>query len=337
MKVTISLSLAAVLLFIAGGIVSITQNRNDASQTSKTKEGDNYKSRVRPKKSDVSNGHSGRKPSKRRYLSLTSPAEKHGDIIKRIGTLRHDIENSQDSAKLVADFLMDLSTLDDHTSRDHYTLRFVNQLVRIDRDQAEKYKWLSTFYPKIEMSLDFDLGQTRTLKNRLFGVLYVSSYIAGIDPYEEALKIQDPNTRENFIIELLPYMVTLNAYEYPDIMKTLSEQKQREVEQAIFSEAIANKAYRVQALDLYLEDRGLKGNHNEQLNKLFNDSAWFWKNSDKIGEAIANSNSGARRDIAIENMIKIIQRRDTESARKWLDEIDDQARVQNINSKLFNQ
>jgi len=267
---------------------------------------------------------------------LTSPAEKHGDIIKRIGTLRHDLENSQDSAKLVADFLIDLSTLDDHIVRDHFTLRFINQLAKIDKNQSEKYEWLSTLYPKIEKTLDFDLGQTRTLKNSLFGVLYACSYVSGIDPYEEALKIHDPNTRESFIVKLLPHMVTLNAYEYPDIMKTLSEQKQREVEQAVISESVANKAYRVQALDLYLGGGGLVGDHKDEIVKLMNDSAWFWKNSDQIGEIIENCERGERRDIAIENMMKRINRRDPEAARKWLDEIADPTRIQRLNSELFN-
>ena len=159
----------------------------------------------------------------------------------------------------------------------------------------------------------------------------------GLDPSEELLKINDPVSRNKIIAGLLPSMITGSLSPHTKLLKQLPENSQREVEQAVIKLSATEKVYQADALGIYLGGGGEQGDHEKQIRMLFNDSAWFWKNSDQIGETIENSEPGGRRDIAIENMIKIIQHRDPESARKWLDEIDDQARAQNINSKLFNQ
>lgn len=274
-----------------------------------------------------------RLPSSQKKIS-----ELKSDLLTRLSNIKNTINSSDNADKVISDFLSDISLLD-ASSKEMFLRDFTNQISQIESEGEgdNKFEWLADLYPSIKKTLASHVVYPRSLESNVFAYLNSKCFSAGLDPYQEALKIKNLNTREDFIVGLLPHMITLNSYDYPDITKKLSPQLQKTVEQSVIQESVNNRIYRIPALELYLDNGGTKGKQEEQIKTLFNDSAWFWKNSDKIGETIENSERGDRRDIAIENMIKIIQRRDPESARKWLDEIDDQARAQNINSKLFNQ
>lgn len=257
------------------------------------------------------------------------------DLYKRVASLQTDIENSPDPYGLVSDFLGDVARLRNRAERDFYVLRLVNQLVNFNSEDGAKYLWLAQLYPIIEDALEVDLQLSRPLKATLFGVLYSRGYTMGVDPYEEAMKITNKETRAKFIDNLLPHMVTLNTHSYPEIMKTLPAERKKSVEQGIIEEAIRNKASRLYALDLYLSGGGFDGNHEQEISKLLNDTAWYWKNANEIEQYIQEASATKRRDVVIANITKVVERKNPHEAKKWKDMINDAQIRENVENRSY--
>lgn len=269
------------------------------------------------------------------FRNLKTPREKQSDLVLRLRDFRLDMEGLSDPNEVLSSYIKDALSIDDVIIRNNLLRGVIMELARVDLADDYKLSWFANYYPSIKGTLKSHMDSPRTMEESTFCLLYANLSSNQTDPYKEVLKINNLEVRNQIIKGLLPYMITLNSHGYSDIMKTLDRQSKEDVEVAVIREAINNRVYQKEALSLYLDNRGGEGNLTEEVGKMFNNTAWFWKNSEEISGIIEHAERGTRRDLAIENMIELIHRKDPGAARTWLSEIDDSARVQKITNKLF--
>ncbi len=256
----------------------------------------------------------------------------------RLANIRKDVENSKNPEKIVSAIMHDISTLRGFEKL-VYETALERKLASLSPDDQNKFEWIASIYPRIENMLRTNIKSTlmgtQTSSEIFFGALHTNSDLMGIDVYEELLKINDPVARNKIIAGILPSMITADSDLHTELLNKLPEKSQREVEQAVIKLSARDRIYQTDALGIYLGGGGEQGNHEEQISRFFNNTVWFWKNSDQLGEMIDAAERGERRDVVLENMIRIMARRDLETAKKWLDEIDDPVRKQRITTKIF--
>ncbi|WP_338290156.1 hypothetical protein [Luteolibacter sp. LG18] len=265
-------------------------------------------------------------------LSSTAKTE---NLRKRFTSLRSDLATSADPASILTDLWRDLKGLD---AFGQMAFRSVveNELAKLDDGSPAKFEWLASIYPKIASSLEANSYDGQTSRQHLFDMLVANAANAGIDPYQEALKIQDPDARDALVCGVLPEKIITpdDLSRYQGIIDALPAGSKTKTYQGILDNSVFDDAYRSVAIDVYLQGLGSTGLQSNVASHWFADVDWFSKKSGEVSQIIERSKAGPRRDLLLEKMAMLIVRSDPDAARQWVGLISDPTTASRVKSQL---
>lgn len=254
-------------------------------------------------------------------------------LSRRIRKLRENLQDSADPASLVSGFLEEVKHLNSYEFM-ALDAALENELAQLNLEDDAKYQWLADLLPRIKEPLENNRTDKGSSLDRLFSLLWVKSRAKGVDPYGELMKIENPATRADFQIGLLPVIITATGQSHGEIVDSLDNDTRAKVNQRIMELSATEKTYREQSLEMFLDGAGLPGTNESLVENWFSDTDWFWGNSAAIAETVGEADPSPRKDAAIERICRMVNPSDPVAAKQWCDSIADANRAERLRTEL---
>lgn len=263
----------------------------------------------------------------------TKDANRTKLLSRRIRKLRETLQNSADPGSLISGFLEDVKHLNSYEFM-ALDAALENELAQLNLEDDAKYQWLADLLPRIKEPLQNNRTDKGSSLDRLFSLLWVKSRAKGVDPFGELMKIENPATRADFQIGLLPVMLTATGQSHSEIFDSLDNDTKAKVSQRIMELSAAEKIYREQSLEMFLGGAGVPGTNEPLVENWFSDTDWFWENSAAIAETVGKADPSPRKDAAIERICRMVHPSDPMAAKQWCDSMGDANRAERIRTEL---